>query len=297
MYNLFSLIKHHSFYSTSGQYDPMVINTTLTLLIKNTTLTMDSLLIFKIMSVEILQQLGLSPNEAKIYEALLDLNESGVGEISSKAEIHRRNVYDAINRLIDKGLIFPILTKGENLYSPVDPGKLSELIKEKEVGLEKIMPDLRKRYEERVAKQEAYMYKGLEGFKNYMRDILRVGEDVYFIGAKLGWFDPRIKIFTEQFLKEAKRKEITFHHIFDVIVKEKGKDIIKNLETPHKFMPAEYSTESAVDIFGDYVVTFTGLDLKKIDVGVTMFVLKDQKLAESYKTWFKFIYDKCPEIN
>ncbi|MDD5031918.1 MAG: helix-turn-helix domain-containing protein [Patescibacteria group bacterium] len=246
------------------------------------------------MFAETLQELGLSPNEAKIYEALLGLNQAGVGEISSKAEIHRRNVYDAINRLIDKGLIFPILSKGENIYSPVDPGKLLELVKEKETSLNKILPDLKKLYENKAGTQEAYIYRGVEGFKNYLRDILRVGEDVYMIGAKLGWFDPRLKNFIDSFLKEAKRKKIKFFHIFDAEVKEKGRETLPLLGTDYKFLPPEFSTNSAIDIFGDYVVTFTGLKLYKIDEEVTLFVMKDGKLAESYRIWFKFMYDMCP---
>jgi len=243
------------------------------------------------MSVEILQQLGLSPNEAKIYNALLDLKEAGVGTISSKAEIHRRNVYDAMNRLVDKGLVFPILTKGEHLYSPVDPDKLLELVKEKEANLNKILPDLRKRYQKESSTQEAYIYRGIEGFKNYMRDILRVGQDGYFLGAKLGWFDPRLKTFREQFLKEAKRKKLKFYHIFDAEVKDKKPEELKQLGNSYKFLPAKYSTDSAVDIFGDYVVTFTGLKFKKIDDSVTLFVLHDKQLAQSYKTWFQFMFD------
>lgn len=247
------------------------------------------------MATEILQQLGLSPNEAKIYEALLDLKEAGVGEISSRAEIHRRNVYDAINRLVDKGLIFPILAKGENLYSPVDPDKLTELIQEKQILLNKSLPDLRKRYEQRVGAQEAYIYRGIEGFKNYMRDLLRVGEDGYFIGAKLGWFDPRLNTFREQFFKEVKRKNIKFYHIFDYEVKEKHGDEIKQLQENYRFLPKKYSTDSGIDIFGDYVVTFTGLHYKKLDDSGTLFVLRDRHLADSYKTWFKFMYDMCPK--
>jgi len=244
------------------------------------------------MSLDILQNLGLSPNEAKIYNALLDLKEAGVGEISSKAEVHRRNSYDAINRLVDKGLIFPIIAKGENRYSPVDPDKLLELVKEKEISLNKVLPGMRERYEKKDLYQEAYIYRGLEGFKNYMRDVLRVGEDVYFIGAKLGWFDERLTVFHEQFTKEAERKKLKFHHIFDYEVKEKGGEILKNLGE-YRFLPSEYNSTSAVDIFGDYVVTFTGLSFKKIDEDVNLFVLRDEELANGYKTWFKFMWEMC----
>ena len=115
------------------------------------------------------------------------------------------------------------------------------------------------------------------------------------IGAKLGWFDPRLKTFFEQFLKEAKRKKITFYHVYDEIVKEGGKNEVKILGGEYRFIPNQYSTESAIDIFCDYIVTFTGLKLKKIDDDVTLFILRDEKLAESYRTWFKFIYDFSPK--
>lgn len=241
-----------------------------------------------------LQQLGLSLNESRIYTALLELKEAGVGKISSRTKIHRRNVYDTMHRLIDKGLVFPILSKGEHLFSPVDPDKLMELVKEKEVILQGILPELRNRYEKRKSGQEAYIYRGTEGIKNYMRDILRTGKDVYSIGGKLNWFDSKLITFTEQFLKETKRKNIKFHTIFDGSVNNKDAlKIINKSGGSYKFLPTNYSTASAIDIFGDYVVTYTGLSYKKINKNVTIFVLKDESLAESYKTWFKFMFDKC----
>lgn len=58
------------------------------------------------MNLAILEGLGLSPNEAKIYETLVLRGESSVSDIAVAAKIHRRNAYDAIERLIDKGLCF-----------------------------------------------------------------------------------------------------------------------------------------------------------------------------------------------
>ena len=79
------------------------------------------------------------------------------------------------------------------------------------------------------------------------------------------------------------------------LVKEKGQEAVKILGGEYRFIPVKYQTESAIDIFGEYVVTFTGLSLKKIDDDVTLFILKDARLAESYRTWFKFIYDFSPK--
>jgi HTH-type transcriptional regulator, sugar sensing transcriptional regulator len=241
---------------------------------------------------KILSELGFSPNEAKIYESLLDLKEAGVGEISLKAEVHRRNVYDALNRLVDKGLVFPVLTGGENLYCPVDPDKLMEIVREKETELNKILPTLRTRYQKKIAFQEAYIYRGIEGFKNYMLDVARVGKDVYVVGGKLGWLDPSIKNFSNRIIKEINRKKVNFHILFDPKIKEFSEEA-KTFGKNPRFLPRGYETDSTINIFGDYVVTYTGLYEKKIDEKGTLFVLKDEQLAESYRKWFKFMWDKC----
>ena len=61
-------------------------------------------------------QLGLAKNEARIYETLLAEGESSVGEIAKKSQVHRRNVYDSLNRLVEKGLVFEIIQSKENRY-------------------------------------------------------------------------------------------------------------------------------------------------------------------------------------
>jgi predicted DNA-binding transcriptional regulator len=255
------------------------------------------------MYLDIFQELGLTPNEAKIYETLIETGETTVGEIAIKGKIHRRNVYDAISRLIEKGLVFQILTKGENIYKAVDPAKLLELIKEREDKFKKVLPELTKLYQGTPRLQEAFVYRGIEGFKNYLRDILRIvsqggNKDVYFIGAKGLWFDPKLKTFLKSFLEEAKRLDIKYHHIFDSELKNR-QDILTELsltvdeagQPTHKFFPSEYSTKAACDIFGDHVVTFTGLGHGQIDDDIAIYVLVDGELADGYRTWFNFMWD------
>lgn len=243
---------------------------------------------------EILQELGLSPNEAKIYEGLVEIGQAGVPEISVKIGVHKRNIYDTIPRLLQKGLIYQLSEAKENKYSAVEPSKLQDLIWEKESKLKSILPDLNRQFKKTAGKEAVYIYKGVEGFKNYLRDILKVGEDVYFIGAKGGWFDTDLQIFIKKFLKDAKAKGIKYQHIFDHEVKNLGPDILPQLGKPYKFLPPEYSTNGAIDIFGDHIVTFSGLTIKDITDDVTLVVIINKELADCYRTWFKFIWDFCP---
>ncbi|HCJ52941.1 MAG TPA: hypothetical protein DIS62_03140 [Candidatus Kerfeldbacteria bacterium] len=241
---------------------------------------------------EIFEGLGLSPNEAKMYESLVERGESTISEIAVAAKIHRRNAYDAIERLIEKGLCFQIFSHTENRYNAVDPDKLLELFAEREQKLKEVLPDLKRKFSERFAPQEAYIYRGHEGQKNIFRDVIRVGQDSFFIGAKGGWYDPRIDASRKAFFKEANRKNIKFIQLFDFDLKQARPKFFSEFEgkLQYRFLPPGYSTTSAIHIFGDYVVTYTGLSIMKLPDDVVYFVIHSKNLAESYRTWFWYMW-------
>ena len=93
----------------------------------------------------------------------------------------------------------------------------------------------------------------LKGGRNYLRDIVRVGEDFYCIGGKGAWMDEKVMDYFPQFVKEAEKKKIKYHHLFDYEVKETGHDITKYVGEHYKFFPKEFSAPASIDIFGDRV--------------------------------------------
>jgi predicted DNA-binding transcriptional regulator len=243
---------------------------------------------------DIYSSLGLSPNEAKIYESLVERGESSISEIAINAQIHRRNAYDAINRLIDKGLCFLIVSQKENRYNAVDPDKLTQLLAEKRSELEKMLPGLKKRFQKREAPQEAYIYRGLEGQKNIFRDLVRVRQDSYFLGAKGGWYDPRIEAARKAMFKDAKAYGIKFIQLFEHDITKHLPNFPKHFEgdLQYRFLPKAYSTNSAIHVFGDYVVTYTGLGFGTIPDDLVFFVIRSKDLAESYRTWFWYMWEQ-----
>lgn len=241
---------------------------------------------------EILKNIGLSPNEAKIYETLIEQGETTVSKISVAARIHRRNTYDALNRLIDKGLCFQIFSKPETRYNAVNPDKLTELMSEKQNLLAEILPTLKKKFAEHYAPEEAYLYRGYEGQKNIWGLILREGKDCLNIGAKGQWFDPRLEASRITFFKEANRKKMKFYLLFDYEIKVKATTFPKDYPAPaeYRFLPKEYSTNSVVPIFGDYVVMYTGVEIKRMREDTTFFVIHSKDLALSYRKWFWYMW-------
>ena len=244
---------------------------------------------------EILQKIGLSLNESKVYEALLSLGEANTNKISVKSGVHRRNVYDSLNKLIEKGLASETFIKKERFFKAVSPERLKEILKEKEETLEKYLPEMKNLYKELEPEAEAYFFKGVEGFKNYLQLILEQKETVYFIGAKAFWLDSRLQHYLRHFDKQRKSKGIKFMHLFDYEVKKEKPEILKLVGKPYKFLPKKYSSPTAVDVFGDYVVTFVGVSPGKLHEEPLQFVLKSKLLAEGYRKIFQFMWDFCPE--
>ncbi len=242
---------------------------------------------------ELFRDVGLSPNESRVYEALLKIGESSVQSISLESSVHRRNVYDALSKLIEKGLASEVFVKGEKNFKPANPQKLLSLLKEKEEKVNNFMPEMQARYQAIDEKEEAYIYKGIEGVKNYLNLILKTKETVYFIGAKAMWLDPRLKHFLPHFQRERKKLGIKFKHIFDQEVKKEMPDILKFVGKPYKFLPKDYSSPTMVDIFGPYVVTFIGVQPGQLPDEPIQFVMKSQKLADGYRKFFQFMWDSC----
>jgi sugar-specific transcriptional regulator TrmB len=247
------------------------------------------------MHEELLREIGLSVNESRIYEALLNTGEASVQQISLRAKVHRRNVYDSLTKLAEKGLASEVFVNGEKNFKATHPRRLMELVGEKQEKLAGILPDMEKRYESAEEKEEAYLYKGIEGFKNYLQDILKANETVYFIGAKAFWLDPRLRHFLPRFDRERKRRGIRFMHIFDYEVKEQKPDILKLVGRPYKFLPKGYSSQTSVDIFGDYVVTFVGVKPGVLYEEPVQFVMKSRRLADGYRKFFQYMWDRLPE--
>jgi predicted transcriptional regulator len=243
---------------------------------------------------ETLMQIGLSLNEARVYEAMLQLGEANVQTIAIKAKVHRRNVYDSLNKLMEKGLVAQYVLKGERHFRATDPDRLQILLQEKEDKLRNILPEMKAKFQKIKQEEQAYIYRGVQGFRNYMQDILDVGEDFYCIGAKGGWFDPRLEGFRIRFYKELRKKKLNCHHLFDWEMKDHvGKDMTSPVHThlhEARFLPPECSTDAAIDFFGDRIVTFTGLNINKLDDDMVQFVLISRKLADSYKKWFWLLW-------
>lgn len=240
-----------------------------------------------------LQEIWMSKNEAKIYETILELGESSVSDIAKKSGIHRRNIYDTITRLSEKGVVFSIFWWKENTFGAAEPQKLREMLHEKQQTFEKILPYLEDMRNKQPPTEAAFIYKWIEGYKNYMRDLANIAEDCYFLWAKGNWLTPGVSPdFQRNFERIMEIKWKKTQIIFDPRVKVR-EDIQNSTNWEYRFLPEWYETPWVVDVFWDYVVTFKWDGIGNFWENGTIFVMVNAQLAESYRTWFKFIWNAC----
>lgn len=244
------------------------------------------------MYTETLQGLGLARNEARIYETLIKEGILSIGEIATHSGINRRNVYDSINRLTEKGLVFELIEKEGSRFEAVNPEKLMEIVKEKENTLAGVLPDLMKMYDKQSFGEAVYIYKGIEGYKNYMRDILRVGQDVYSIGGKGTWADDRLKSFSVPFVDELQKKGLKMYILYEADVKKIKNDTLDVLKKKMvcRYLPKEYSTSVVLDIFGNRTLIFSNLAKGDFDEEASFTVIVNQQIANAFRVWFQALW-------
>ena len=126
---------------------------------------------------ETLKKIGLTTNEIKVYLTLLDLGSSLAGAIAKKANLHRRPTYDSLNRLIEKGLVSYTIKSGKKFFRPADPERILEIAKEREKEIQKILPEIKKKFKATKVEIFSEIYEGKEGIKSVMELILKERKD------------------------------------------------------------------------------------------------------------------------
>lgn len=247
------------------------------------------------MYADVLQRIGLVKNEARIYETLLREGVSPVGQIAVKSRIHRRNVYDSLRRLVDRGYVFPILGARETSYQAAPPEKLLAQLDSKKQKLEQVLPKLNSLYRAQSPQHQVYVYRGPEGWKNYMRDHLRIAGVAHYISAKGAWLDERVKHFFPYFEEEARKRKMRYYHLFDYRVQFECPQVLPYVGKYYKFLPQKYSGVSSVDIFGDHVNLLPDIEIGRMGEEIRFTVIVNRTLADAFRTWFRLMWDICPE--
>src|SRR3989338_9073672 len=101
---------------------------------------------------KVLRNLGLSEGEIRIYSSLLNSGRSSINQIHEKTGIERRNIYDILNKLIERGLVTYITENKRRSFKLSHPNKLLGYIEEKKGELERVKAEVQSELPELIQK-------------------------------------------------------------------------------------------------------------------------------------------------
>ena len=164
----------------------------------------------------ILEKLGLTKAEILVFSTLVQGGSSGIGNVIKKSQLHRGTVYNTLQRLIQKGLVYTSDNDGVKIYGPNQQGFLSDLADERARLMEKstLMREVKKRiklakFSEGELDGQVKVLQGVPAFKNFFLNLFqnsRKTEETYSFLGNGGHVSNFTGLDYYKFSQELKRK-------------------------------------------------------------------------------------------
>lgn len=242
------------------------------------------------MDTKVLEDIGFSKGEIKVYFALLELGDSTIGPISKKAGVTAAKTYPLLDKLAKKGLITNVIKSDAVHFQSFNPDRILNYIAEKqkklkdeEKEIKTMLPQLVAR-QKSEAEQSATIYEGYNGLRTLYDEMVeylkKSKEDA--LGFTLGdeYQDPNLMLFFEHY--------DTIRHNLGIKTKLIGlegqkkyfkKDYMKSVSLYIRYVPYK-AVPQGVIIFADKVATMVW------GKNPAAFVIQNKVVAESYKKFF-----------
>jgi len=242
------------------------------------------------MDTSVLEELGLSNAEAKIYLAILELGLSKTGKIIDKTKLQSSTVYHVLGSLIEKGLVSHIFKGKVKYYQAESPETFLLFLEEKRRKFMEILPELKEKEKLSQQKHAARVYEGINGLKTAFNDILislKPGDEYYFFQVtKKKLFDNTVTRFFRNYHLKRSEKNIKVKGLAIKDSKPLVDEVFKDLKHTEIRYIDEF-TPSGVVIYANKVIT---LDWENIPTAI---VIESKAIADSYKSFFKEKWKKA----
>lgn len=240
---------------------------------------------------EVLESIGLTNVEAKVYLDLLELGSSTAGPLIKRLGLHRGTTYSVLERLIEKGLVTYIIKAGKRYFTAADPEVFLDMLKEREEKVKQILPKLKSKKERAQIKQIATIYEGNKAVKSFYEEMLRLskpGDEQLVFGTQ------KLTEYFKNYFKNYERRRIKKGLKLKIAYSEAEKDLIKFKKdlplTEVKTIPKELTTPAEIDICG--ITTAIVLWAKN----PLAFVMQNKDVADSFRSYFNLLWQQEVKI-
>lgn len=224
----------------------------------------------------------MTKTEITVYLKLLELNTGSASEIAERSKSYRKNVYDALDRLVRKGLVSYAKVEHRRIYNAANPEKLLEFLDVKKREVQSILPQLKAIYKSPPAHEEAFfVFKGKNGVKSIFEGIARSKSDYGKLGSE-GKFKEIFPYYYNQYQSRKKESKIKCRIICSS--NEKGSEAVKEAFGRIRFLPSHFLNPSTIIVYSNKVAIIVWKDEP---IGILM---NSEEVANSWKYYFELLW-------
>lgn len=235
-----------------------------------------------------LLKIGLTEGEAKVYLALLELGSSTVGPVVKKAGVAYSNIYEILQRLMEKGLASYIIKSKTKYFQAAQPSQLSLYLekKEKEIrdqrdSLKQMLPGL-VHLQQLHTSPEAEVFVGIKGLRTAYGQLIGTSadEELFFY------------IYERMYAEESDRFYFGIQDIFKKVKHMRGICNEAYRESPF-FKHAAYIDTRFVDfpIPGNIEVCGDKVFLVSWEKPIIAVLVHSKSIADNFRTYFNTVWD------
>jgi sugar-specific transcriptional regulator TrmB len=230
----------------------------------------------------VLREVGLTEAQIKVYVSLLELGQVTSGKIIKKSGLQNSVVYNALNQLIEKGLV-SFISKGKRKYfSALSLNNLISFIDERKQKVEELIKQLPKSSEKEENVESFIGWRGVySAFNRILEELSPESEYLAFAGdTDLEYPKEAINLFKE-FQKKRNYQKYKVKIIANEIARkniQKYRYYIAFGKPNYRYVPGLSPAE--IIIFNDCVLT---LSVHEKPMAV---LIRSKNIAESYKNFF-----------
>jgi len=237
------------------------------------------------MDISILEDLGLTNAEIKVYLALLGLGTSTAGPVLEKTGLQNSVVHMTLHKLVERGFISFVKKGKVRHYQAADPSNILKFIEEKKSRFESILPQLLAK-QQKQERQEVEIFESFRGFKNMMQEFVKDGER----GDEYSFFSFHTKNpenfrsvwkFYDDFDCERKRRGFITRGIVPSELKEQFRD--RDQKT---LLYVDFPVPTNLSIFRNKII------MTPFEDKMVCFLVHSRQLAESFRQYFYSIWNQ-----
>jgi len=245
------------------------------------------------MDLEILEKIGLSRAEIKVYVSLLELGISTVGPLTKKSNIQSSHIYPILENLANKGLVSHTITANKKHFRAEDPQRLKIFLEEQQNQLANqqqkidfLISELSTRQNKSRKTQEFFTYEGIKGIKTALEFVLKIlkKDDTFYVIDASGMSKENLMGYFNDFSKRRAKTGINYKIIYDVDSLEFAKERKMDKLTEVRILPKGIKIPSVFWIFKDYIV------IAVFSESPLAIMIKNKQISMGFMTNFEILW-------